>query len=355
MKNYMLLICTFCIAIVMGLSSCEGEDGTAGPIGPIGPQGPAGPQGEGTQNCVMCHGSSQLITAKTYQWEHSVHATGGNNNHNATNCAGCHTSQGFLERIETGAPLGATAAIIEDPLPPNCYTCHQIHQTYTDADWAFTQTEPVTFWEGGGTVDLGKANLCVSCHQARVVSPALPDPATGGSITMTSTRYGPHHGPQGMMLPGYGGYRVAGPAPYENSAHTLLLANNTANACVQCHMGPALAGEYGGHTFRVSNDESGAINSNACIVCHTTGASALNALVDGSQATIDSLATVLEDILVARGLYNATTGQNNKVAFNGHEAGALYNLKFVEEDKSRGVHNFKLAKALLTNSIASLQ
>ena len=77
MKNYMLLICTFCIAIVMGLSSCEGEDGTAGPIGPIGPQGPAGPQGEGTQNCVMCHGSSQLITAKTYQWEHSVHATGG--------------------------------------------------------------------------------------------------------------------------------------------------------------------------------------------------------------------------------------------------------------------------------------
>ena len=355
MKNYMLLICTFCIAIVMGLSSCEGEDGTAGPIGPIGPQGPAGPQGEGTQNCVLCHGSSQLITAKTYQWEHSVHATGGNNNHNATNCAGCHTSQGFLERIETGAPLGATAAVIEDPLPPNCYTCHQIHQTYTDADWAFTQTEPVTFWEGGATVDLGKANLCVSCHQARVVSPALPDPSTGGTITMTSTRYGPHHGPQGMMLPGFGGYRVAGPESYENSAHTLLLANNTANACVQCHMGPALAGEYGGHTFRVSNDESGAINSNACIACHTTGAAALNALVDGSQATIDSLATVLEDILVARGLYNPTTEQNLKVEFKGHEAGALYNFKFVTEDESRGVHNFKLSKALLTNSIASLQ
>ena len=158
-----------------------------------------------------------------------------------------------------------------------------------------------------------------------------------------------------MMLPGFGGYRVAGPESYENSAHTLLLANNTANACVQCHMGPALAGEYGGHTFRVSNDESGAINSNACIACHTTGAAALNALVDGSQATIDSLATVLEDILVARGLYNPTTEQNLKVEFKGHEAGALYNFKFVTEDKSRGVHNFKLSKALLTNSIASLQ
>ena len=91
------------------------------------------------------------------------------------------------------------------------------------------------------------------------------------------------------------------------------------------------------------------------IQTHVSLAAALNALVDGSQATIDSLATVLEDILVARGLYNPTTEQNLKVEFKGHEAGALYNFKFVTEDKSRGVHNFKLSKALLTNSIASLQ
>jgi hypothetical protein len=59
--------------------------------------------------------------------------------------------------------------------------------------------------------------------------------------------------------------------------------------------------------------------------------------------------------LVARGLYNPDNGQNLKKDFVGHEAGALYNFKFVEEDKSRGVHNFKYAMALLNNSIAALQ
>lgn len=354
MKNYMLLICTFCITVMMGLAACEGEDGAAGPAGPVGPVGPGGDTGDGTQNCIMCHGSSQLITAKLYQWEHSVHATGGHNDRNATNCAGCHTSQGFLERVETGSDQGVTVATIENPLPQNCYTCHMIHNTYTAADWAFTQTNPVTFWEGGVTEDLGKANLCISCHQARVVTPALPDPATGGTVNIQTTRYGPHHGPQGMMLPGDGGYKLAGPSVYENSAHTLLLANNQANACIVCHMGPALAGDYGGHTFRVSSEE-GAINTNACIACHTDGASAINALVDDRQAQIEVKLQELEDLLVARGLYDAAKGQNNKGDFTEHEAGALYNFKYVEEDKSKGVHNFKYAMALLNNSIAALQ
>jgi hypothetical protein len=357
MKNYMLLICTFCLMIVMGLASCEGEDGAVGPTGPTGPQGPTG---DGTQNCVMCHGSSQLITAKEYQWAHSVHATGGHNDRNTTACAGCHTSQGFLERIETDAPFGATAATIEDPLPQNCYTCHKIHSTYTDADWAFTQTDPVTLWVGGQTLDLGKANLCISCHQSRSYTPELPDPATGGTVNIQTTRYGPHYGPQGIMLTGLNGYEVAGPAVYENSAHTLLLANNTANACIVCHMGTAQgAAASGGHTFRVISDPGvegvdGVINTAACVACHPVAAD-VRALTDDRQAQIEAKLAELEELLVARGLYNATTEQNNKGDFDGHEAGALFNYKYVKEDRSRGVHNFKYAMALLTNSIASLQ
>jgi hypothetical protein len=350
MKNYMLLICAFCITIVLGLASCEGEDGVAGPTGPAGPQGQTG---DGTQNCVLCHGSSQLITAKVFQWEHSVHATGGNYDHNATNCAGCHTSQGFLERIETDAPLGATAAAIEDPLPQNCYTCHQIHTTYTEADWAFTQQDPVTLWEGGEIVDMGKANLCVSCHQPRVVTPALPDETTGGTVNIQTTRYGPHHGPQGVMLSGLVGYELPGPAVYENSAHTLLLANSNGNGCITCHMGTAQATESGGHTFRVISEE-GNINTAACVACHPVAAD-LNALVDDRQAQIEAKLLELENLLVARGLYDAAKGQNIKGDYEGHEAGALYNFKFVEEDLSRGVHNFKYAMALLNNSIAAMQ
>ena len=349
MKNGVLFIFSICIAIVMGLASCEGDEG---PLGPVGPQGPQGPIGEnGAQNCINCHGNSQLITAKVFQWEHSVHATGGNFDHNQTNCAICHTSQGFLERIATGATT--TAAPIEDPLPQNCYTCHQIHRTYTEADWAFTQDQPVTLWVGGQTLDFGKGNLCISCHQSRTYTPALPDPNSGGTVNITSSRYGPHHGPQGVMLPGLNGYEVPGPLVYENSAHTALLANNIKNACITCHMGKAQAAESGGHTFRVIS-EDGAINTAACIECHPV-ANDLNALVDDRQAQIDTLLAQLKTKLIDRGLLNPTTDLAIPGSFEGHEAGALFNYRFVEEDQSRGVHNFKYARALLTNSIASLQ
>ena len=354
MKIKLSILSFFILLFAFGIMSCEGDQGPAGEVGtvgPTGPGGPEGPEGAGFQDCVACH-QSQKIAAKVFQWEHSVHATGGHYERNQASCAGCHTSQGFLDRIATG---GATASMdIEDPLPQNCYTCHQIHSTFTTDDWALTQQEPVTLWEGGQTLDFGKGNLCISCHQARVVSPPLPDPATGGTITITSSRYGPHHGPQGTMLPGLNGYEMAGPEPYENSAHTLLLANNTKHACIVCHMGTAQGTESGGHTFRVIS-EAGDINTAACVECHTDSGELLD-LVDDRQAQIETLMEELRLKLVDRGLVSATS--DNAIVpqdFEGHEAGALYNYKFIQEDKSRGVHNFKYAKALLVNSIAALQ
>ena len=349
-KLLSLLFFTFLFAFAM--ISCEGDQGPigiTGTNGPQGPEGPEGPEGVGFQDCVACH-QSQKIAAKTFQWEHSVHATGGHYERNTASCAGCHTSQGFLEVVASGeqTPL----MDIDDPLPQNCYTCHQIHSTFTENDWALTQSEPVTLWEGGQTLDLGASNLCISCHQPRVVSPALPDPATGGTVTITSSRYGPHHGPQGVMLPGVGGYEVAGSEPYVNSAHTALLANNTANACVACHMATAQGTESGGHTFRVAN-EDGEINFAACVACHTDN-DALDALVLSSQSQIESLLDQLKGVLVDKGLAT-TSGSSVPGDFTGHQAGALYNYKYVEEDKSLGVHNFKYAKALLINSIEAIE
>jgi formate-dependent nitrite reductase cytochrome c552 subunit len=355
MKNGVLFIYGIFIAMTAGLVSCEGDQG------PIGPPGPTS-----ESSCIECHANSQKITAKLYQWEHSVHATGGNNNHNATNCAICHTSQGFVERI--AKDTNSTVATIQDPLPINCYTCHQIHTTYTDADWAFTKTTPVTLWVGQNQLDFGKANLCISCHQSRPFSPGpaeqIPAPAvafnfkpTGkvtDTVTIASTRYGTHHGPQGMMLPGLNGYEIPGPAVYENSAHTVALANNTKNACIVCHMGTVQDGvASGGHTFRVITEE-GVINTAACAECHPN-ANDLRALVTDRQTKIDTLLSQLETLLIARGKWNPATGQNKAGKYAQYEAGALFNFRYVAEDKSQGVHNYKYANALLVNSIAALQ
>lgn len=349
MRSYLFGLSVIIIAVILSLSACEGDQG---PIGPIGPQGPEGPMGElGTQNCFNCHGNSQLITAKLLQYQHSVHYTGGHFYNNGTSCAVCHTSQGFLERAASGS--ATVAAPIQDPLPPNCYTCHQIHRTYTEADWAFTQPNPVTLWVGGQTVDLGVGNLCISCHQARVATPALPNAATGGTVNITNARYGPHHGPQGLMLPGLNGYELPGSMPYENSAHTTLLANNTANACIVCHMGPARGVDYGGHTFRVTGAD-GTLNTAACSSCHTN-ANELRTLRDQTQAHIEDLMEELRQLLIARGKLDPNTDLLVPGMFEGHEAGAFYNYRYVQEDQSRGVHNFKYARALLMNSIEAMQ
>ncbi len=342
------------LALVFALASCEGDAGDIGPAGPAGPTGPAGPAGPAggdlAQNCIDCHGNNQLITAKLFQWEHSTHATGGRYERNSTTCAVCHTSQGFLERAATGAQQ--TAAAIENPLPQNCYTCHKIHTTYTADDWALTQPNPVTFWVGGETKDLGPSNLCISCHQSRVPSPALPDASTGGTITITNKRYGPHHGAQGMMFTGAGAYRVG--TGYENSVHTTAITNG----CVTCHMATAQGTASGGHTFNVAN-ESGAINTAGCVACHSDAA-ALKTKIDDTQAEIAGLLAQLETKLLEKGILNpndlpyALASSASPLTLTEHQAGALWNYQYVREDQSLGVHNYKLAKKLLQNSIAAL-
>jgi hypothetical protein len=155
------------------------------------------------------------------------------------------------------------------------------------------------------------------------------------------------------MLPGINGYEVAGPLPYENSAHTLLLANNVRNACIYCHMGTAQGAASGGHTFRVIS-EDGDLNVAACAECHMDDDVLLDLVAD-RQGQIEARLEDLRLILVDRGLLNGTTDLAIPGSFEGHEAGAFFNYRFVQEDHSRGVHNFKYANALLVNSIAALQ
>jgi len=239
----------------MGLFACEGDIGPVGPAGPAGTAGAAGPGGsagpagpagadgqDGTTHCIECHANNQLITAKVYQWENSVHALGGHNERNTASCAGCHTSQGFLDRIATGGMVAS--ADVADPLPQNCYTCHKIHTTYTYDDWAFTADDPVTFWISGQTADFGKGNQCAICHQVRGSTiGTVPTVGMTGDFTFTSTRLGPHHSPQGTMLAGVGksgAYEIG--SGYTNSPHSSIVEN----ACISCHMAPVEGGRESG-------------------------------------------------------------------------------------------------------------
>ncbi len=341
-KLVTILLLIPALALIVFVASCTKE----GPAGPAGENGINGT--DGTATCGQCHNSGEDFMAKVTQWNMSVHATGGTYVRNSTSCAPCHTSMGFREIIETGETT--TAADINNPTPISCYTCHEVHETYTAEDWTLRYTDPVTYLQGGATFDYGISNLCAKCHQSREASPY---PAMGtGTIEFpegTSYRWGPHHGPQSNVFAGVaksGAYEVAGDVTYANSWHT----KNFTDACNTCHMAdPPYGDNWGGHTFSM-----GDLNTTGCVECHEDAESK----VEEVQLEIEDLMVELKGLLETNGIMD-TVGHpgylNVPGTYSNELAGAFYNYKMLEEDRSLGVHNFDYVKALLENSIAAIQ
>lgn len=328
------LITLLSISLAMMFASCTKE-------GPAGADGKDGTNG--TVECVKCHENSQQIFEKSNQWASSGHALNGNFERNTTDCAPCHTSQGFLEVLKTGAEVCENT--IQNPNPPNCYTCHQIHTSYTEDDWNLTTTDPVVFQVNGVESDQGTANVCINCHQARIPNP-FPDVNGTGLITITSSRYGPHHGPQGVLFAGTGGFEIG--SGYTNSFHTSMIENS----CVACHMQDAYGVQAGGHQMGMTYNYHGSqeVLTTSCMGCHPD-ASALTLKIENTQAAFNTLLDSLGTILIANNMITASgsvvTGDYTNI-----EAGIIYNYQLLKEDRSQGLHNFNYAKKLLENSIA---
>lgn len=359
-SNSFYFILTMFVAAMVILASCT-KEGPAGPAGADGKDGVDGEDGidgqDGTATCVQCHDDSQALFAKTLQWENSVHATGGTFARNGTSCAPCHVSQGFLERMAAGTMETATA--ISNPNPINCYTCHWIHRDYEVTDIALTYTAPVDYWHTGEAakvdIDFGQGNLCANCHQSRIPDP-WPTVGSSDTYTITSFRYGPHHGPMAQVLGGFGGFEVPGSKTYTNSQHT-----NIENACVACHLAEASGVETGGHVMNVAYD--GDLNEAGCVACHPDGIADETA---EEQEEVHMMLEELHNLLITLQVSDSSgyllgddgvnrASSSNPANLTANEAGAFFNFKMIEEDRSGGVHNLKYSKALLTNSIEALQ
>ena len=309
--------------------------------------------GQGSDDCFTCHGSEGYLLQAKGEWANSVHASGASidyTNRGGSDCTQCHNHQGFLEFVETGAvsaPYESVSAI-------HCFTCHSPHET---GDLSLRTTAAVELVDGS-TYDHNESNLCVACHHARTSPAAITD-----GFNVTSTHWGPHHGPQGDMIEGADiGYKFAG-YTYTTSNHK----NGIQKVCIQCHMGnPNIHEGYdvGGHSFNIQ-DEDGNNISGVCSDCHS-GANKLDwtadadydhdGTIEGYQSEIDGLADSLAVLLVAEGVLggDATNGYhpNTGVIADGDVAGALWNfLLVVNEDRSHGIHNFNYTQGLLQSSI----
>ncbi len=342
------------------LNACEGPRGPEGPTGPQGTEGPQGPQGptgpagpagqDANESCTQCHTNNVELFAREVQYQASIHRTGGNFERSTTDCAVCHTHQGFLERIATGATT--TAEDVMNPAPINCRTCHKIHTTYTSADYAFTTTAPNEFIFNPDfpTVDFGPiGNLCSQCHQARGLEPR---PVPGGDpVVVTSSRYGYHHGPQGTVLAGIGAFELNGDVQNGPSAHGNKNANE--NTCGTCHMAAAFGNQAGGHTWNMSYEYHGSEEENiaGCLDCHNT-LTTFDYI--GLQSHVEELLADLATELKRIGIMSAS-GSSVSGTWPADVAAAFVNWQMMEEDRSMGVHNPPYVVAILQGSITKMK
>lgn len=341
------------LVLALGLAACEGPEGPAGPQGPEGPAGPAGPTGptgpagqDANQNCVQCHTDDTQLFARQVQYENSIHYLGGNFERNGTSCAPCHTHEGFIERLASGEQT--TTAAIENPSPVNCRTCHQIHTTYTDDDYALTTTADVQLW-AGGTVDFGDGNLCASCHQGRPIDEAEIPVVNGPDVTFESMRYGYHHGPQAQILGGLGGFA------FEASIDDGIHAHGASTVgCPTCHMADPFGAQAGGHTWAMSYLYHGHVEDlvAGCQGCHSSADDfEYRGVQEDVQVKLDSLRTLLRTI----GIVEADSDYRVPGTWPANVAAAAINFQMILEDRSLGIHNPPYVLDLLDQSIEEMQ
>lgn len=327
------------VLLMVVLAACSGESGEQGPPGPEGPQGPQGEQGPAGAagesasmadlSCVGCHDDSTLITGKAASWSVSLHGTGEAFLRGASaSCAGCHSGGAFTEMVAAGGNPGAVEEGDPNPTRQDCRTCHLIHTTYTGEDWALTTTDPVEIYAFEGvTFEGGDGNLCATCHQPRRQIAEAVD----GMIEVTSTHWGPHHGPQSAMLLG-----LAGAGGVEGSP--MPHYGQVEDTCVTCHAGDPLS-----HTFEAKIE--------SCQACHS-GAEDFD--INGVQTAVQEGLDELEAGLIAKGWLDEE-GHPTVDFVPEAEAAALWNWIYIaHEDKSLGVHNPAYTLALIEEGLAAL-
>jgi len=369
MHRRRLILFPLSFALMIGLSGiftgCEGPAGPAGETGAQGEQGIAGPTGaDANETCKLCHNDGGELTGIQAQYAVSGHATGGTAfyGNREGECSECHTSQGFIYYQANDA---SSPTHFAEPSQPDCRACHTIHTAYDSTDWAFRVTDPVvSFRDATHTfADFGTANLCVACHQSR--ASALPALDATADVSVDTKRFGPHHAPQGNFLDNSAGQQFTGDA-YTPSAHTLI-----ANGCVTCHMADGGHYQYGGHTFNMTVSFHGPqFNDTSCDVVGCHADADVKALITATKADIAPLLTELKGLLgdyldksgylakrtiVGTDTTYAEPTEDAPIDFDPVVLGAVYNYRMIAfEEPGYAVHNPKLVRALLQNSIDAL-
>jgi hypothetical protein len=395
----------------------SGSQGPPGQTGATGPQAAPAPTPEAGAyipvGCLSpCHGFNGVVAqfqTSAHYTEYLVNVTSATPETAWTTtgepCGNCHAIDGLQQRVtgnvgtmgdagvinlasgellyaapEAGAQTAANYTGSATVAEVYCTTCHAVTNAddphKTGIPWTPGSFPLVVDGDGGGSVfvekspsptvvtgtnagNFGPGNGCMWCHRSRVDVASYIKP-TGNAIT--STRWGPHEGPQADLFTGVGGYQFAGQT-YGQSTHEQKLS------CVDCHMAPVTDNSsVPDHSFNPTLA--------ACTGCHTT---ATTFDVNGFQSQIQAAMTQIETWFNAQGfltrataapytpLTTAQLGDGNwdldqpvpGATLDGglltqDQAGALYDYIVVARGGASGVHNPKYIAQILYDSYHAL-
>ena len=325
------------------------------------------------KGCIDCHGSETKFPVRGIRSQYltSGHRTLGNASYaNSADCQGCHTNEGFVQLLKTKKV--DPKAFVANPSEIGCFTCHAPHE---NGNFSVRTTAAVNL-ANGVAFNKEKGNLCANCHRAR----RTPKEEVRAR-NIPSDSWGAHHGPQADMLAGTNAYEFVG-KKYTSSVHGALPGAN----CVTCHM-TLPSGRYslspaiGGHSFRIAGEvhEEHKVNTAGCTNsgCHGSMAQVKGTHYFDKKAADDydgdgTVETAQQEVqgLLEKFVNDKGTGLlqtmkepmydakrkfiNTKTQYPVEIVAALYNYKFVLEDRSNGVHNLPYSVQLLMDSLKAL-
>ncbi len=229
--------------------------------------------------CFECHtDTDNRLLVPMGQWKNSAHASSEfiekmvmiDSVPFMTNDCGrtCHNNEGFVEFVKyTEGVSGADTSVVDQPSIISCYTCHKPHSAkygwwsmdsirYADTtvDYQLVNGMYYTDQTAPRVRKRGRSQMCTHCHQARQ---APPQPDNSWEEIELEAAWGPHFSPQADVVSGTGGYQ------YELELDTVLHSSDLftnqkyKHACLVCHFGEGAGYDFGEHTFRLENEETG--------------------------------------------------------------------------------------------------
>jgi len=298
-------------------------------------------------SCTECHNATGVVAIKTAGWEVSAHGDGTAmaEEYGNKSCSFCHSGNSFRDGVKAGKNFSNIEAAAAEPARQDCYTCHDIHNTYTAKDWAIRTKSAVALVTSKATFDGGAGNLCANCHQARRYMANFAAKDAAGAVIpdkyAISARFNTHYSVQVDTLMGLVDVAKVLGVEGKPAAHYSMVKDT----CVACHLGEAK-----NHTF--------APQVSACVGCHKD-ATSLD--VDGFQTSLAEKVKQLEEALLAKKMIAegaegmAAVPTEKDKSMDAKPAAAMFVYFLYEEDGSMGVHNPKYFTALVDAALAALK